>query len=46
LAQQPEAELRNAVKLQLDAVSKIFNVQAAVDNFEEALVSLSKGGSK
>jgi glycosyltransferase involved in cell wall biosynthesis len=46
LAQQPEAELRNAVKLQLDAVSKIFNVQAAVDNFKEALVSLSKGGSK
>jgi glycosyltransferase involved in cell wall biosynthesis len=46
LAQQPDAELRNTVKLQLDAVSRIFNVQAAVDNFEEALVSLSKGGSK
>jgi glycosyltransferase involved in cell wall biosynthesis len=46
LAQQPDAELRNAVKLQLDAVSQIFGVQAAVDNFEEALVSLSKGGSK
>jgi glycosyltransferase involved in cell wall biosynthesis len=46
LAQQPDAELRNAVKLQLDAVSQIFGVQAAVDNVEEALVSLSKGGSK
>jgi glycosyltransferase involved in cell wall biosynthesis len=46
LAQQPESELRNAVKLQLDAVSQIFGVQAAVDNFEEALVSLSKRGSK
>jgi glycosyltransferase involved in cell wall biosynthesis len=46
LAQQPDAELRNAVKLQLDAVSQIFGVQAAVDNFEEALLSLSKGGSK
>jgi glycosyltransferase involved in cell wall biosynthesis len=46
LAQQTDAELRNAVKLQLDAVSQIFGVQAAVDNFEEALVSLSKGGSK
>ncbi len=46
LAQQPDAELRNAVKLQLHAVSQIFGVQAAVDNFEEALVSLSKGGTK
>ncbi len=46
LAEQPDAELRNAVKLQLDAVSQIFGVQAAVDNFEEALVSLSKGGAK
>jgi glycosyltransferase involved in cell wall biosynthesis len=46
LAQQPDAELRKAVKLQLDAVSKIFDVQAAVDNFEESLVSLSKGDTK
>ena len=46
LALQPGAELRNTVKVQLDAVSKIFDVQAAVDNFEEALVCLSKGGSK
>jgi glycosyltransferase involved in cell wall biosynthesis len=46
LADQPDAELRNAVNMQLDAVSQIFGVQAAVDNFEEALVSLSKGGSK
>jgi glycosyltransferase involved in cell wall biosynthesis len=46
LAKQPDAELRDTVKLQIDAVSQIFNVQAAVDNFEGALVSLSKGGSK
>ena len=46
LAEQPDAELRDAVKLQFDAVSKIFDVQAAVGNFEEALTSLAKGGSK
>jgi glycosyltransferase involved in cell wall biosynthesis len=46
LAQRPDAELRNAVKLQLDAVSQNFDVQAAVDNFEEALVGLSKRGSE
>ena len=46
LALQPDAELRTTVKLQLDAVSHIFDVQTAVDIFEEALVSLSKRGSK
>ena len=46
LAQRSDAELRNIVKLQLDAVSQIFDVQAAVDNFEDALDGLSSGGSK
>jgi glycosyltransferase involved in cell wall biosynthesis len=46
LAQRSDAELRNIVKLQLDAVSQIFDVQAAVDNFEDTLDGLSSGGSR
>ncbi len=46
LAQHSDAELRSISALQLDALSKIFDVQAAVDNFEESLISLSKAGPK
>jgi glycosyltransferase involved in cell wall biosynthesis len=46
LAQQSSTELRAITGMQLDAVERIFDVQAAVDNFEEALRNLSKGVSK
>jgi glycosyltransferase involved in cell wall biosynthesis len=46
LSQQSDAELRRIAEIQLDTLSKIFDVQAAVGNFEESLVRLSKAGSK
>ena len=46
LSQQTEAELRAIGEQQLVAVSEIFSVESAVDKFEEALASLSIGGSK
>ena len=46
LSQQTEAELRTIGEQQLVAVSEIFSVESAVDKFEEALASLSIGGSK
>jgi glycosyltransferase involved in cell wall biosynthesis len=46
LSLQTEAELRNNSELQLAAVSEVFGVEAAVDEFEETLSALSEEGSK
>jgi glycosyltransferase involved in cell wall biosynthesis len=46
LSQQTEAELRMIGEQQLGAVSEIFSVESAVDNFEETLASLSIEASK
>jgi glycosyltransferase involved in cell wall biosynthesis len=46
LSQQNESELRKVSQLQLGAVSEIFDVESAVDKFEETLSALSEGGIK
>ncbi len=46
LSQQTEAEHRTVGERQIVAVSEIFSVESAVDEFEQTLASLSIGGSK
>ena len=46
LSQQTEAELRTIGEQQIVAVSEIFSVESAVDEFEQTLASLSIGGFK
>jgi glycosyltransferase involved in cell wall biosynthesis len=46
LSQQNESELKKVSQLQLGAVSEIFDVESAVDKFEETLSALSEGGIK
>jgi glycosyltransferase involved in cell wall biosynthesis len=46
LSQQNESELRKVSQLQLGAVSEIFDVESAVEKFEETLSALSERGIK
>ena len=46
LGQRDGADLRRISERQIGAVSQIFDIESAVDKFEETLIALSSGGSK